>query len=526
MTREQLRNIEIPGEVVDVEDPFKKGRVRIKVTSVYDKLENDDIPWASPLKEPNGKSFIKPEIGQIVNVRFEDGDHYRPSYSYAEHYNINLQKKLEEISDKEYEKFAAFYFDDKVQMYKDDEKLLLDYGFNQLILDDSSINLALKNNMSKVKIGTESADQQAVLGNNYFDWMDTLIQVLFKPYLGNSGAPVVPDPSLIQVLNKYYALRNVKFLSDNVDIVDNGFVDKIKRISVGQTGDKWKSTVKENDLTFEYKADEPKAVNPESPVEGDTTPNESLQNPDIITQEPSDPVGSDAPKEVLAILQAMKDKNYVIETDPYKMNIVGVRNQYTGQPYSNKFIDRMYLIYKAEKGGIWQYKSFECSTMPGLNTKVKQKHVDQGVPKAWLGKYKSMKSVFKYTRKKGLGIMAEGQIQNVYKMDKHLGERAMKIKTNQYAYRDQNWDSDNITYTYRDEGSWAAMYIHKAYNGTGVSKTVNNWSEGCQVFPSAKILNGFFDLCEQHKKRYDNKFHYTLMTSKDVNDAKEKLERL
>jgi hypothetical protein len=51
MTREQLRNIEIPGEVVDINDPYKKGRVRVKVTGVYDKLEDDTIPWASPLKE-------------------------------------------------------------------------------------------------------------------------------------------------------------------------------------------------------------------------------------------------------------------------------------------------------------------------------------------------------------------------------------------------------------------------------------------------------------------------------------------
>lgn len=519
-----LNNKEFPGEVVDINDPQKKGRVKVKVSSVYDKLETEDIPWAMPLKTPNGKSFTRPELGQVVDVRFEKGDHYRPIYSYAEHYNINLQKKLDELSEAEYDKFSAIHFDDIVQIYKDDSKLLLDYAFNQLILDESSINLALKDNMTKIKLGTESADQQAVLGNNFFDWMDDLIQVLFKPYLGNSGAPVVPDPTLIQVLNKYYVLRNTKFLSDNIDLVDNGMVDKIDRIAVGQIGDKWKSTIKENEITVNYIVDTPKDTNPEIPVEGDTTPDESLQDPDIITQEPSDPVGGDSPTEILAILKAMEDKNYKIETDPYKMNIVGIRNQYNGQQYSNKFTDRMYLIFKDTKGGKWKYKSFPCSTMPGAKIKVKSKHVKQGAPKEWLGSYRPMKSVFKYTRKKGLGIMAEGQIQNVYKMSTHLGLRAMKIRTNQFAYRDQNWDSKNITYTYRDTGSWAAMYIHKAFNGNSVSKYVNNWSEGCQVFPSLKVLTAFFDLCEKHKNMYDNKFHYTLMTSRDVNTAREKLE--
>jgi hypothetical protein len=85
---------------------------------------------------------------------------YRPYYSYAEHYNLNLQKKLEELSEEGYKKFTAFHFDDVVQMYKDDQKLVLDYAFNQIILDESSINLALKDNFSKIKIGTEGADQR------------------------------------------------------------------------------------------------------------------------------------------------------------------------------------------------------------------------------------------------------------------------------------------------------------------------------------------------------------------------------
>lgn len=538
MTREQLRNIEIPGEVVDIKDPYKKGRVRVKVTGIYDGLDIDTIPWASPLKEPNGKSFLRPSKGQVVNVRFEDGDWYRPYYSYAEHYNLNLQKKLEGLSDKEYEEFNSLYLDDKLQIFKDDKKLMIDYAFNQLILDDNTMNLALKDNFGKIKLGTESADQQAVLGNNYFDWMDTLINVMFKPYLGNSGAPVVPDPSLIQVLTQYYALRNTMFLSDNVDIVNNGFVTPVNRPADGQTGDKWKSTVEENEVTVNYYVPPPRPVQPDAEPEGRTTTDENLgESPaNNIEQDPGEPIGDTAPIEIAAILKHMQNNNMVIYQDPYKMNIVGVRNHYPGQNYSNKFIDKIYLIYKETRDGDWKYQSHPISTMPGVYFTVKEKHFTDGngnVKYPALAKYNNKKITMKkycsIIRKKGVGILMEGQYVNLYEIGKHCGAKAMKNRAgedgNQYAYRDQDWDNElSITYSSSKDKGWHAMYIHKGYSGTGVGKTVGNWSEGCQVFNSEKDLNSFFDKCEIHKGKYGNVFTYTLMTGRDVEAAKKEVE--
>lgn len=526
-----LTNIEIPGEVVDVNDPLKKGRIKVKVTSIYDNIETEDIPFANPYKESFGESFQIPRIGQIVNVRFEEGDWYRPLYTASEHYNVNLQTKLEELNNSDYENFSALLFDNKTQIYKDSSKLVLDYDFNQIITDSSSINLALKDNFSKIKLGTEQADQQAILGNNFMEWMDKLIRVLFNAYLGNAGAPVVPNPDLISVLNQYFALRNTKFLSENVDIVDNGLVDIINRVNIGQDGDKWKSTVKENDLTVSYEnTNEPKNIPTDAPPEGTVTVDEDLNDTDFVEEMPSDPVlESNTPLIVQGILRAMNNKNYSIETDPYKMNIVGIRNQYNGDKYSNKFIDKMFLIYKTDFNGDWSYKAFPCSTLPGNSIRIKNKHIKKGVPKKYKGKVISLKKYCSYVRKKGLGIMAPGQYINVYYMSEFLGARAMKTPSlpdgKQYAYRDQNWNSNDITYTYRDEGSRAAMYIHKAYNGNSVSKSVGNWSEGCQVFPSAKVLNQFFDICEKHKNKYENRFNYTLMTSEDVNAAISEIEQ-
>ena len=56
---------------------------------------------------------------------------------------------------------------------------------------------------------------------------------MWRPYLGNLGSPVVANPTFIDVLLQYKALRDVQFLSKHVNIVDNNQVKKKSRINDG-----------------------------------------------------------------------------------------------------------------------------------------------------------------------------------------------------------------------------------------------------------------------------------------------------
>ena len=71
------------------------------------------------------------------------------------------------------------------------------------------------------------------------------------PYLGNLGSPVVANPDLIECLAKYQELKVSKFLSHNVNIVDNDQVSKKDRPINSQIGDAWNSTTVKNDLKKE-----------------------------------------------------------------------------------------------------------------------------------------------------------------------------------------------------------------------------------------------------------------------------------
>lgn len=219
--------LEWPGVVVDVNDPFKKGRVKVNVPRFFSNIETKDIPWAWPRQSNDGREFRTPELGKVINVCFPSGDVYHPEYSFAEHFNYNLQKKLETLSEEAYKQFIAVNFSAKFQFYKDDvtEGMILDYVKSRLnIQTNGNISLDLRDNNSSLYIGSPDANQSAVLGDAFMDWFDKLMQNLIGgnggPYFGNLGAPTIPNPSMLQVCNEYFAIRP-NFLSQHVKIVDN-----------------------------------------------------------------------------------------------------------------------------------------------------------------------------------------------------------------------------------------------------------------------------------------------------------------
>lgn len=219
--------LEWPGVVVDVDDPMKKGRVKVNVPRFFSSIDTADIPWAWPRQSNDGREFRTPELGKVINVSFPSGDVYHPEYSFAEHFNYNLQKKLETLSAEAYKQFIAVNFSAKFQFYKEDvsEGMILDYVKSRLnIQTNGNISLDLRDNNSSLYIGSPDANQSAVLGDTFMDWFDKLIQNLIGgnggPYFGNLGAPVIANPAMLQVLNEYFAIRP-NFLSQHVKIVDN-----------------------------------------------------------------------------------------------------------------------------------------------------------------------------------------------------------------------------------------------------------------------------------------------------------------
>ena len=518
MSKEALRKHIYIGVVEDNKDPKKLGRCRVRVFNIFDDIPVEDIPWASPWKDLNGNGFTVPEKGKVLSVVFDEGNKYKPEYICAEHYNVNLEKKLESLGESDYLSMRTLLFDHKTQIYSNDnEGLKIDYKFNNINITDTNIDVNLKDNFGTLNLGTSTANQQAILGNHFLDWFDEFLDNLLGsrggPYLGNLGAPVVANPDLIQCISKYKALKDPKFLSHHVNIVDNEYVNKLDRVCDPQLGDTWKSTVKENETVVKERPTFlPQSGNSTDTPEGDLTTSvdeKGVVENAVKTEEPPK-VEVTVNPDLNNILKAMERKKYKILTRPFEANIVGIRRQYEGQKYSNAFKDDLFLFFK-DSSGNWQTYKFKISTMPGFYN---------GVDVLKDGKWKFKKDKNSKLNVKqsqmmlgrgGMGILMEAQYINLYTIGDYHSAPAMKTLGAQKFYRDTN-PTDTITYAKKGEGT-AAMYIHLGYNG---GRTVDNWSEGCQVFSQKSEHLKFFDLCQEHKKRYGNKFNYTLMLERDL----------
>jgi hypothetical protein len=399
----------------------------------------------------------------------------------------------------------SLIFDHKTQIYVNDgDGLVMDHKFNKINIKEQSINLNLKDNFSKINIGSEKSDQRIILGDNFLEWFDNFVKVLMKgAFLGNLGANVVATPELLGALQMYQSLKDSKFLSKNVYVVDNEQIDKLERPAEGQIGDTWQSTVKENTIT----------------------------STEIVNFKPVDSEKSN----IDIIIKLMNDKKYTLYEDVYKMNIIAVRTQCQkeGDKYTDLFVDKLYLMFKKEDGN-WELKQYSISTVPGLEFKITEEWLIENNlkdtsqyeniigKKIYMKEYVKLLSEINNETDYGLRILVPSQYIDLYYLSQYKGEKAFLTTTNseQLIWIDNNLNDIDLfkpnNFNTPKRISNNMLNFHLGYpNGINVG----NWSDGSQVFSNSKDLNEFFTYCEKHIEKYGNAFTYTLVTKDDWVDA-------
>lgn len=154
MLLDDLRLMNFYGEVVDVRDPEKRGRARVRVFGKFDHLQDDHIPWAEQMMGTSfgaaggSGSFSTPRKGAVVRVYFDNGKLYSPIYQ-----NVMEPAKdmLAEIS-RSYEGAHSLLWDG-------DEKLKLYYTRDRglrLELDGSSMTISSDRSITIEHSGTSS----------------------------------------------------------------------------------------------------------------------------------------------------------------------------------------------------------------------------------------------------------------------------------------------------------------------------------------------------------------------------------
>lgn len=314
------------GIVEDNIDPERRGRIKVRIQTLYHTMNVEDIPYADPIASLAGKEFQVPAIGKLVNVLFLSNDLYSPYYVYSENYNQNLKNKLKSLNDEEYVDFTAMLFDESTQIYIKGKELTIDQLLNKITIDNASINLELKDNKEILNLGSRGADQDAVLGTRFFEWMDQFIDELSLPYslMGNMGAPILKTK--LDVLCQKYKLLRPDFVSNNVKIVDNGEVKILSR--------------------------DPKVVNNKNdidlivPIEEDLILNQKLNN-SILEQnnKACDQLKFAAPTNIVPLRKTdniQTNENYIIKTKREEKNDAYIYSLHPNlREYVNKLINRI-----------------------------------------------------------------------------------------------------------------------------------------------------------------------------------------
>lgn len=183
------------------------------------------------------------------------------------------------------------------------------------------------------------------------------------------------------------------------------------------------------------------------------------------------------------IKSILKQNGYALYTEPYRLNIVGLRSE---SIVPNRFDDEIHVFY-VKSDGSWNYHIWPATTDPGtfwLNNPVYEQ---------------------------GTAILAQGQYQNSYAIGKHKGLYEALVQTKPVTVI-RDYDRDALLDFYNGEKQTGnfGINIHRA-ESTGTTKQINKYSAGCQVFQNAHDFEQFMALCEQHRRLYGNSFTYALV---------------
>lgn len=173
--------------------------------------------------------------------------------------------------------------------------------------------------------------------------------------------------------------------------------------------------------------------------------------------------------------------NYTFYDEPFKLNIVGLRKTL----HSNNFDDLLMVAFKDHRNSTY-LKDFVITTDPGR------------------------KSLMNPQNRKGTAILKEGQYKDTYAIDYHRGNYLALCQRlgPVVVYRDANKDDKHDLDNNKTDSGFFGINIHKA--GV-ISKLVDGWSAGCQVFQNNVDFDVFMKLCKTHSKNHGNVFTYTLI---------------
>ncbi len=182
------------------------------------------------------------------------------------------------------------------------------------------------------------------------------------------------------------------------------------------------------------------------------------------------------------LIAALTGLGYRVFHRPFELNIVGIRSK---SNIPNIFNDVINVLYK-DGAGTWQLYTFSATTDPGTY---------------WLQNPMNPQ---------GTAILREGQYLNSHIIGMHRNKYLALVQRSPVTViRDITRDG-TLDFSGNEDRGLFGINIHRAMQ-QGVTKVIDKFSAGCQVFSDVADFNSFMAMCAKHRQLYGNSFTYTLL---------------
>jgi hypothetical protein len=206
------------GVIVDVNDPLKQGRAKVRVFGIFDDLPVEDIPWAEAGTASEyfgggkgGGAVSIPRLGAVVYCSFEGDNYYKMYFDIIKEFSPDLVAEMNE--ENSYDGFHSLIYDSEAQpgslklFYSRKKGLVFELGDAKVQLDTQNggeLRVVIKMgedeirmenrkviiNSSNIELG-EGALESVIKGDTFKKIYDT------HTHAGAGSPPVVPLPSSV-----------------------------------------------------------------------------------------------------------------------------------------------------------------------------------------------------------------------------------------------------------------------------------------------------------------------------------------
>lgn len=189
------------------------------------------------------------------------------------------------------------------------------------------------------------------------------------------------------------------------------------------------------------------------------------------------------------VIATAKSKGYLIDTRPYALNIIGVRN--SNATDQTTFDDSIAYFYYNDNGVVIG-KVAPATTDPSaffLQNPINPQ---------------------------GTGILKSGQYVNAYSIGLHRGKYEAVVQTKPVTTIRDSDRNALINYFAPTTKGLYGINIHHATVGKANTRLIDKDSAGCQVFRDISDFDQMMQYAKVSSQKYGNNFTYTLIDERDT----------